>query len=135
MAIEKAATYHHIPIEKEFGYAQAIKTGDTVYLSGQVSIDPSDQNHIIGVGDMAAQVHQVYANIQKVLAQYGLSLDHIVDEVIFITDTDAFTTAGIRCRQDIFKGAAVLASTVVQVQRLWLPELMIEIKCVAKVSS
>ena len=133
MTTEKAAAYHGIPVEQEFGYAQAIKTGDTVYISGQVSIDPSNQDHIIGVGDMATQIRQAYSNIQKVLAYYGLAADNIVDEVIYVTDIDAFAETGFQGRQNMFKGAAVLATTVVQVQRLWRPELMIEIKCVAKV--
>ncbi|MEL7313320.1 MAG: RidA family protein [Cyanobacteria bacterium J06559_3] len=133
MAIEKAAVYHNIPIEQEFDYAQAIKTGDTIYLSGQVSVNPDDQDQVVGTGNMEAQIRQVYANIQKVLGQYDLSVDHIVDETIFVTDIDAFGAVAGSCRRDIFAGSAIVASTVIQIQRLWLAELMIEIKCVAKV--
>lgn len=63
MTIEKEATYHDMPIEKEFGYAQAIKVGDTIYLSGQVSWNPDDQNNIVGIGNMEVQMRQVYTNI------------------------------------------------------------------------
>ena len=63
MTIEKEATYHDMPTEKEFGYAQAIKVGDTIYLSGQVSVNPDDQNNIVGVGNMEAQMRQGYTNI------------------------------------------------------------------------
>lgn len=135
MTLEKEATYHDMPIEKEFGYAQAIKVGDTIYLSGQVSVNPDDQNNIVGVGNMEAQIRQVYANIQKVLSQHNASIDCIVDEIVFVTDMDAFTSVAGQCRRDIFAGSAILASTVVQVQRLWLSELMIEIKCIAKIRS
>ena len=61
MAIEKAAAYHDLLVETEFGYAQAIKTGDTISLSGQVSLDPNGSNYIVGAGDIEAQVRQVYA--------------------------------------------------------------------------
>jgi hypothetical protein len=41
--------------------------------------------------------------------------------------------AAVKCRKDIFFGTPVVASTIVQIQRLAFPDLMIEIKCVAKV--
>jgi enamine deaminase RidA (YjgF/YER057c/UK114 family) len=41
--------------------------------------------------------------------------------------------AAVKCREDVFFGVPVVASTIVQVQRLAFPDLMIEIKCVAKV--
>jgi len=41
-----------MPWEKEYGYAQSVKVGDTIYLSGQVSHD--DRDNIVGLGDMEA---------------------------------------------------------------------------------
>ena len=120
-----------MPWEKEYGYAQAVKVGDTIYLSGQVSHD--DSGNIVGRGDMEAQMRQAYTNIMKVLAQYGASMDNIVDEILFVTDMNTAYAAAVKCREDIFFGTPVVASTIVQIQRLAFPELMIEIKCVAKV--
>jgi 2-iminobutanoate/2-iminopropanoate deaminase len=120
-----------IPWEKEYGYSQAVKVGDTIYVSGQVSHD--DKGNIIGPGDMEAQMRQSYANIKKVLAMYGAKMENIVDEILFVTDMDAAFAAAVKCRQDIFSGTPVVASTIVQIQRLALSELMIEIRCVAKV--
>jgi enamine deaminase RidA (YjgF/YER057c/UK114 family) len=51
--------------EKEYGYAQAVKIADTIYVSGQVSHD--DAGNIVGQRDMGAQMRQAYANIQKLL--------------------------------------------------------------------
>ena len=73
------------------------------------------------------------ANLQKVLAQYGATLENIVDEILFVTDMDAAFAAAVKCRQDIFSGTPVVASTIVQIQRLAFPELLIENRCVAKV--
>ena len=130
MAVSKDAKYLGVPWENSYGYAQAIKVGDTIYLSGQISHDGG--GNIVGVGDMEAQMRQTYVNVQKVLEQYGATMDNIVDEVVFVTDIDAASDAAINCRQEIFSGNPVLASTFVQIQRLALPELLIEIKCVAK---
>ena len=120
-----------MPWEKEYGYAQSVKVGDTIYLSGQVSHD--DRGNIVGLGDTEAQMRQAYTNIQKVLSQYGAAMENIVDETLFVTDMNAAFAAAVKCRQDIFSGTPVVASTIVQIQRLAFPDLMIEIRCVAKV--
>lgn len=131
MTINKETKSLDMPWEKEYGYAQAIKVGDTIYVSGQVSHD--DNGNIVGRGDMEVQMRQAYENIQKLLTQYGATLNNVVDETLFVTDMDAAFAAAVKCRQDIFSGTPVLASTIVQIQRLAFPELMIEIRCVAKI--
>jgi enamine deaminase RidA (YjgF/YER057c/UK114 family) len=77
---------------------------------------------------MEAQMRQAYANIL-----YGATMDNIVDEILFVTDMNTAFAAAVKCREEIFFGTPVVASTIVQIQRLAFPELMIEIKCVAKV--
>jgi 2-iminobutanoate/2-iminopropanoate deaminase len=131
MTINKETKSLGMPWEKEYGYAQAVKVGDTIYVSGQVSHD--DRGNIIGPGDMETQMNQAYINVQKVLTQYGATMDSIVDEILFVTDMDAaFATAG-KCREKAFSGTPIVASTIVQIQRLAFPDFLIEIKCVAKV--
>jgi 2-iminobutanoate/2-iminopropanoate deaminase len=117
--------------EKEYGYSQAVKVDNTIYVSGQVSHD--DKGNIVGRGDMQVQMRQAYANIEKVLAQYGATIDNIVDEVLFVTDMEAAFAARVKCRQEVFSGNPVLASTIVQIQRLAFPELMVEIRCICRV--
>lgn len=131
MTITKETKSLSTPWEKEYGYSQAVKVGDTIYLAGQVSHD--DKSNIVGSGDMEMQMRQAYANVQQVLAHYGATMSNIVDEVLFVTDMDTAYAAGVKCRQEIFAGTPLVASTIVQIQRLALPEFMIEIKCVAKV--
>jgi enamine deaminase RidA (YjgF/YER057c/UK114 family) len=130
MAINKETKSLGMPWEKEYGYAQAVKVGDTIYVSGQVSHD--EEGNIIGLKDMEAQMRQAYTNIQKILAQYGATMDNVVDEVLYVTDMDTAFAAAVKCRQEIFSGHPVVASTIVQIQRLAFHELMIEIRCVAK---
>jgi 2-iminobutanoate/2-iminopropanoate deaminase len=131
LTINKETKSLGMPWEKEYGYSQAVKLGDTIYVSGQVSHD--DRGNIVGLGDMEAQMRQAYVNIQKLLAQYGATMENIVDEILFVTDMNTAFAAAVKCRQDIFSGTPVVASTIVQIQRLAFPELMIEIRCVAKV--
>ena len=131
MTFNKETKSFGMPWEKGYGYAQTVKIGDTIYVSGQVSHD--DAGNIIGRGDMEAQMRQAYANIQKLLLQYGATMENIVDEILFVTDMDAAFAAAVKCRQEVFSGNPVVANTIIQIQRLAFPELMIEIRCVAKV--
>ena len=131
MTISKEAKSLGMPWEKEYGYSQAVKVGDTVYLSGQISHD--DKGEIVGVGDVEMQIRQAYVNIKKLLAEYGAGVENIVDETWFVTDIEAADAVAGKLRKEIYSGTPVVALTVVQIQRLAFPELMIEIKCVAKV--
>ena len=130
MKINKEAKSLNVPWEKEYGYSQSVKVGDTIYLSGQVSHDA--EGNFVGVGEMETQMRQAYANVAKVLAQYGAGMENVVDEILFVTDMDAAFEARVKCGQEVFGGFPALASTIVQIQRLAFPELLIEIKCVAK---
>jgi enamine deaminase RidA (YjgF/YER057c/UK114 family) len=81
-----------MPWEEQYGYAQAVKVGDTIYVSGQLSHD--DQGNMVAPapldsagriadhGNMGAQMAQSYANIKKVLASFGATMDDIVEEVV-----------------------------------------------------
>jgi 2-iminobutanoate/2-iminopropanoate deaminase len=131
MIINKETKSLGMPWEKEYGYAQSVKVGDTIYVSGQISHDETDK--IVGRGDMEAQMRQTYINIQKVLTQYGATMDNIIDEILFVRDMDAAFSAAVKCRKDVFSGTPVVASTIVQIQRLAFPELLIEIRCIARV--
>jgi 2-iminobutanoate/2-iminopropanoate deaminase len=131
LTLNKETKNFGMPWEKEYGYVQAVKVGDTIYVSGQVSHD--DTGNIVGRGDMETQMRQAYSNIRKLLAQYGATIENIVDEILFVTNMDKAFAAAVKCRQEIFSGTPVIASTIVQIQRLAFPELMIEIRCVAKV--
>ena len=131
MTIRKEAKSLGMPWENEYGYSQAVKVGDTIYLSGQVSHD--DKGNVLGEGNMEVQMRAAYANVGKVLAQYGASMDNVVDEMLFVTDMDAAFAARVKMKQQVFSGSPVLGSTIVQIQRLAFPQLMIEIRCIARV--
>jgi 2-iminobutanoate/2-iminopropanoate deaminase len=129
MAINKDAKSLGMSWEKQYGYSQAVKVDNTIYVSGQVSHE--NKGNIVGLGDMEVQMRQAYANIEKVLAQYGAAIDNVVEEVLFVTEMDAAFAARVKCRQEVFSGNPVLASIIVQIQRLAFSELMI--KCTCKV--
>ena len=130
MSIEKEAKSLGMPWEEESGYSQAVKVGDTIYVSGQVSHD--DEGNVLGEGDMEAQVRAAYANIVKVLAQYGATIENVVEEVMFVTDMETGLPARAKMKDEVYGGAPVVACTIVEIAALAFPPLMVEIRCIAR---
>ena len=69
-------------------YSQAVKVGDTVYLSGQIPLVPETMSLV--EGDMAAQIRRVFDNLQAVAQAAGGSLADIAKLNIFLTDLTHF---------------------------------------------
>lgn len=71
-------------------YSQAVKVGDTVYLSGQIPLVPATMEMVEGGVD--AQIRQVFDNLKAVCEAAGGSFDDIVKLNIFLTDLGNFAT-------------------------------------------
>lgn len=69
-------------------YSQGIKAGNTVYLSGQIPLDPNTMGLI--EGSFKAQVKQVFANLSAVAEASGGSLSHVVKLTVYLIDMDRF---------------------------------------------
>ncbi len=68
-------------------YSQAIRAGDTVYLSGQIGFDPATMKLAEGLD---AQAHRVFANLTAVARAAGLGLDSAVRMTVYLTDLAHF---------------------------------------------
>lgn len=68
-------------------YSQAVKVGNTVYLSGQIGLDPISMTMVDGI---EAQVHRVFTNLKAVTEASGGSLNDIVKLNVFLTDLSHF---------------------------------------------
>jgi reactive intermediate/imine deaminase len=69
-------------------YSQAVRAGDTVYLSGQIPLDPKTGELV--AGDMEAQVRRVFDNLRAVATASGGDLSHVVKLSVFLTDLAHF---------------------------------------------
>jgi 2-iminobutanoate/2-iminopropanoate deaminase len=118
-------------MEEAYGFSQAVRVGDTIYVSGQTAM--GDDFTAIGGSDMAAQMRAAYAAVARVLALYGADMSNVVDEVLFVTDTMAAATCAKSVRTEVYGDAFEVASTLIGVAALGSPDLVIEIKCVARV--
>ncbi len=68
-------------------YSQGIRVNGTVYLSGQIGLDPTTMQMVEGID---AQIHRVFQNIRAVAAAAGGSMDDVVKINIFLTDLGNF---------------------------------------------
>jgi len=69
-------------------YSQAVRAGDTVYLSGQIPLDPKTMQLVSG--DIEAEIHQVFRNLKAVAEAAGGSLANAVKVNVFLTDLGHF---------------------------------------------
>ena len=69
-------------------YSQAIKVGETVFISGQIPLEPGTMN--IVDEDIRAQTHRVFNNLAAVVREGGGNLDDVVKLTVFLTDLSHF---------------------------------------------
>ena len=107
-------------------YSQAVMAGGTLYVSGQVPIDPATGQVI--KGDIEAEARQVMQNIGAILQAYDLNYSHMVKTTIFLKSMDDF--ARINAVYGSFFEKDFPARETVEVSRL-PKDVQIEISCIA----
>ena len=107
-------------------YSQAVLSGDTLYVSGNIPVNPSDG----GIPDgIEAQTKQVFENMKAVLKEAGMDFSDVVKTTAFLTDLDNFATFNA-LYADYFT-APYPARSCVEVSKL--PKgVLVEVECVAK---
>jgi reactive intermediate/imine deaminase len=113
------------------GYTHVVQVhgGRTLYISGQVAFDKS--GNVVGKGDFAAQVTQVFENLKSALAAGGATFDNVVKVTTFVTDLSQMQT--LRSIRGKYYGTNAPASTLVQIMKLAHEDLLIEIEAIAVV--
>ena len=101
------------------GYAQVVKFGDTLYVSGVPTNDLSEEG-----------VKRLYETIEESLVAFGASTRDIVKETLFTTDIDTMASLN-NVRKSFYKGDYP-ASSWVQVDRLFMPDAKLEVEVIAR---
>lgn len=118
------------PRYERLTYAPAVRAGGLVFCSGQLAADP-ETGAIRQPGDVAGQARAIYANVARLLAAEGLSMDAVVKTVEYVTPAalPAYReTAAVR--REVFS-EPLPAATGVVCEALLRPEALIEIECIA----
>ncbi|MER6710551.1 MULTISPECIES: RidA family protein [unclassified Streptomyces] len=119
---------HGIPAESHFGYAQAIRSGELIHVSGQLSFD--EAGGFDPADDLAAQLEQTYVNIDRVLAHYGVTRRQIVSQTLYVVDLVRNAEVVAEGNRAYF-GTHRPVSTALGVTELTFPGQLVEISCVA----
>ncbi|WP_327700568.1 RidA family protein [Streptomyces decoyicus] len=118
---------HNVPAENDFGYSQAIKSGELIHVSGQLSLDEAGE--FLYADDFAAQLKRTYANVDRVLDHYGVTRKQVVSQVLYVVDLRQNAAATAEGNLAYF-GDHRPASTVLGVTELTFPGQVIEISFV-----
>ncbi len=117
--------------QAHFGYAQAVRVGDTIWISNTPGCDES----LTFPDDMAGQLRQVYVNLTTTLEHFSCTFADLVDVTVFVSDIGEYTAAAAIHRADFFGTEGLPASTLVEVSGFLLPPMRVSIKATAVVGS
>lgn len=113
-----------LEVEKAYGYSHAVKIGNSIKISGAVSMD--DQGNPTAVGDLEQQMKNCYADLEKILKHYGCTFNDVVVENIFTTNMHSFLEVAAY-RTEIYKNHFPTGSWI-GVKELAIPEFLIEME-------
>jgi 2-iminobutanoate/2-iminopropanoate deaminase len=109
-------------------WSNAIRAGDTLYISGQVARPFDEGTGMVGT-DEYEQARQIFSRIDRIIKAAGGTMDNLVKMTIYVVNIKNNT--GIwRARREFFTGDFP-ASTLVEVRSLAKPEVLVEIEAVA----
>jgi reactive intermediate/imine deaminase len=127
----RKSSYRAATVATPAGFSHAVRAGGLIFVSGQVPLD--ETGAVVGAGDVGAQTRQVFRNLGAVLDAAGATFADVVKLTFFVRDIGAI--GAIRAIRDEFVDTAdPPASSLVEVSRLFMPELLIEVEAVAVAS-
>jgi enamine deaminase RidA (YjgF/YER057c/UK114 family) len=116
------------------GYSQIVKVsgGTTIYVAGQVALD--EEGRLVGEGDLEKQARHVFTNLVTALSEAGATTSDLVRIGIYVVDHDLDKLKLVRrVRDEVLYVDPPPASTLLGVERLALPEFLIEADAIAVV--
>lgn len=116
--VDNGCWHTDVALERQVGYCHVVRDGRHLHVSG-----------VAAGGDMATAVASVYGQLQAILEGQGPGPAQVLKETVFTTDIDAFKLGAAPRRR--FYGDRLPAASWVQVQRLCLPEIVVEVELLA----
>lgn len=122
--------FSHAPWEEKVGYCRALRAGNQVFVTGTAPI--ADDGSTYAPGDAFAQAARCFELIEQALINCGARMSDVVRTRMFVTDINRWEEFG-RAHKAVFKNFPP-ATTMVEVQALIAPEMLIEVEADAYIS-
>jgi enamine deaminase RidA (YjgF/YER057c/UK114 family) len=122
------------PVQGMYSHVARMAPGELAFIAGQVAIDA--KGNPVGVGDLAAQVNQVFENLGKILKDLGTDFESVVQFTTYLTNADGIPTwmsARSALFPKLFPGGKYPPNTLLVIDRLVKPEFLLEIEAIARV--
>ncbi len=108
-------------------YTDAVRFGNLLFISGMMAVDA--QNKLIGEGDVVVQARAVFSNLQRALEAEGSSFSDVLKVTVYLQNIE--DRAKINPVRQEFFGDARPASALVEVAKLAIPGLLVEVEAIA----
>jgi enamine deaminase RidA (YjgF/YER057c/UK114 family) len=124
--VDKKQVFTGSPWEPIVGYCRAIRIGDSIEVAGTTAMK---EGEVVGVGNPYEQTRFILQTIEKALIELGSGISDVVRTRMFVTDISKWEEIG-KAHGEFFKDVQP-AATMVQVQALIDPQLLVEIEVTA----
>jgi len=122
------------PVQGMYSHVARMAPGELAFIAGQVAIDA--KGNPVGVGDLAAQVNQVFENLGKILKDLGTDFEQVVQFTTYLTKAETIPTwmsARSAVFPKLFPGGKFPPNTLLVIDRLVKPEFLLEVEAIARV--
>ncbi|WP_270165914.1 RidA family protein [Paenibacillus sp. SYP-B4298] len=122
-------TYHHNLWDH--GISQGYSVNGTLYISGQFS--HNETGEFVGIGNIKTQTLQTLDNLDRVLAEFGITKDHLAYVEIYLTNAQEHGEQAIELFKEYMGDHHRPAGSLIGVTYLAFPEQLVEIRAVAHI--
>ena len=115
-----------------YAHAVRVRAGELVFIAGQVAVDESGA--LVGPGDFATQLRQVFQNLGRVLASVGASFENVAQFTTYLThsqDVDPFMAVRGELLAQLYPNGGYPPNTLLIINRLVREEFLVEIEAIA----
>jgi enamine deaminase RidA (YjgF/YER057c/UK114 family) len=117
-----------------YSHVARMMPGELAFIAGQVAVDR--QARVVGAGDLAAQVRQVFENLGTILKELGADFECVVQFTTYLTDAEnipVWMSARSEVFPKLFPAGKYPPNTLLVVDRLVKPEFLLEVEAIARV--
>ena len=120
------------PVQGMYSHVARMTPGEIAFIAGQVAIDA--KGNPVGVGDLAAQVEQVFGNLGKILKDLGTDFESVVQFTTYLTSAESIPTwmsARSAVFPKLFPGGKYPPNTLLVIDRLVGEQYLVEVQTIA----